>query len=296
MPLSHFLLALAVTAVWGVNFVAIRLGIDAMPPLLLAGLRFAVAALPAVLLPRPKVPLSKMLLIGMTLFTGQFALLFPAMKVGMPAGLASVTLQSQAFITIAIAAVVLGERPRGRQLIGAIVAAAGLAVIAGTVGGSFTYAGLGLTLLAAASWAAGNVAMRTAGKVDMLAMMVWLSLIPPLPLFALSWWLEGGPAIAAALTHLTPVAIGSILYLAVMATIFGYGAWSWLIKHHPASTVAPFSLLVPIFGTLSAYLVLGETFSPMRGVGMALIVAGIAVIALPWPSRLRRPTGIQDAK
>jgi O-acetylserine/cysteine efflux transporter len=285
MPFKHVALIIAVMAIWGFNFVVIRVGLGSMPPLLLGALRFSVAALPVVFVKRPDVPLPKMLLIGSTLFLGQFAFLFPAMKVGMPAGLASVTLQSQAFMTIAIAAALLGERPRPRQLVGAAITAAGLGLIMLTIGGEFTWLGLALTLAAALSWASGNVAMRTAGQVDMLAMVIWLSLIPPLPLFALSYGIEGWPAISAALTGMSWLGAGSILYLAVLATLFGYGIWSWLLKHHPASTVAPFSLLVPLFGTLSAHLVLGETFEPLRVAGMALILMGLAAIALPWPAR-----------
>jgi O-acetylserine/cysteine efflux transporter len=288
MPFKHIVLAVLVTAVWGFNFVVIRVGLGSMPPLMLAALRFIVAALPVLLVPRPAVPLGKALLIGSTLFLGQFAFLFPAMQVGMPAGLASVTLQSQAFLTIAFAALFIGERPRARQLAGAALAGAGLVVIALTVGGDVTVPGLVLTLFAAVSWALGNVSMRSAGKVDMLGMVVWLSLIPPLPLIALSFWLEGGPAIADAFAGMSWLGAGSILYLALISTTFGYGVWSWLIKHHMASTVAPFSLLVPLFGTLSAHLVLGETFGTARLVGMALIVAGLAVLALPLPARWRR--------
>lgn len=288
MPFKHVVLVIVVMAIWGFNFVVIRVGLGAMPPLLLGALRFTAASLPVFLLPRPNVPWPKMILIGSTLFLGQFAFLFPAMYVGMPAGLASVTLQSQAFMTILIAAVFIGERPGPRQIVGAIIAGAGLVLIALTVGGEFTYAGLGLTLAAALSWACGNIAMRTAGRVDMLAMVIWLSLIPPLPLFALSLIFEGWPAIEGAIVGMTWLGIGSIVYLAVLATIFGYGIWSWLLKYHPASTVAPFSLLVPLFGTLSAYFVLGETFTPVRTVGMVLILAGLAAIAVPLPARRRQ--------
>lgn len=282
MPLRHIALAVIVTAIWGFNFVVIRLGLGTVPPLLLAALRFIVAALPVIFLPRPKVPLLKMLAIGMTLFVGQFAFLFPAMKLGMPPGLASVTLQSQAFLTILFAALSLRERPRPRQLGGVAVAACGLAAIATSIGGDVTGVGLALTLASAASWAMGNVILRTVGKVDMFPLVIWLCLIPPVPLLALSLAIEGWPAISMALTNgFTPLAIGSVLYIAVPTTIFGFGIWGFLLKHYPASTVAPFSLLVPLFGTVSSYLVLGETFSPLRLAGMVLIVSGLAIIALP---------------
>jgi O-acetylserine/cysteine efflux transporter len=289
MPLKQIALAVLVTAIWGFNFVVIRLGIGTVPPLLLATLRFVVAATPALFLPRPNVPASKMLAIGMTWFVGQFAFLFPAMKLGMPPGLASVTLQSQAFATILIAAVALGERPRPRQIAGALVAAVGLIVIASTVDADFTWIGLGLTLAGATSWAIGNVLLRALGKVDMFALVIWLCLVPILPLFALSLAIEGWPAIAQAMTHLSPASIASVLYLAFPTTIFGFGVWAFLLNRYPASTVAPFSLLVPLFGASSAYVVLGEQTSARRLAGMALIVFGLAVIVLPMRNLLRRP-------
>lgn len=288
MPMRHIALAVLVTAIWGFNFVVIRLGLGSVPPLLLAALRFVVAALPVVFLARPNVPPGRMIAVGMTLFVGQFAFLFPAMKLGMPPGLASVTLQSQAFLTILFAALALGERPRPRQLAGAGVAALGLLTIASTVGGDFTMIGLGLTIASAASWALGNVLMRGAGKVDMFAMMVWLSLVPPIPLFALSLAIEGWPAIVTGLTGMGFIGAGSVLYLALLATLVGFGLWGFLLKNHPASTVAPFSLLVPLFGTLSSWLVLGETFSPLRVAGMGLILLGLATIALPLPTFAKR--------
>lgn len=288
MPIRHIALAVLVTAIWGFNFVVIRLGLGSVPPLLLAALRFVVAALPAFFLARPNVPPMRMIAIGMTLFVGQFAFLFPAMKLGMPPGLASVTLQSQAFLTILFAALALGERPKPRQLAGAGVAALGLLTIATTVGGDFTTIGLALTIASAASWALGNVLMRGAGKPDMLAMMVWLSLVPPIPLFLLSLAIEGWPAIVSGVTGMGLIGAGSVLYLALLATLVGFGLWGFLLKNHPASTVAPFSLLVPLFGTLSSWLVLGETFSPLRVAGMGLILLGIATIALPLPAFAKR--------
>jgi O-acetylserine/cysteine efflux transporter len=294
MQFRHILLALLVAAIWGFNFVVIRVGLGDMPPLLLAALRFVVAALPVAVLARPAVPWPRMLAIAFTLFVGQFGLLFSAMAVGMPPGLASVTAQAQAFCTVLIAAVALRERPRPRQLVGTLIAFAGLAAIASTVGsGGVTLAGLLLTLGAALCWGAGNVLLRGVGKVDMLAMMVWLSLIPPLPLLALAWAIDGRTALAAAFARTSWLGAGAVLYIAGLSTLVGFGIWGSLLKRYPASTVAPFSLLVPIFGAASAALVYGETFGPGRLAGMALILLGLAVVALPIPAILapgaRRP-------
>lgn len=287
MKAREILLALTVVVIWGVNFVIISVGLGSFPPLLLAALRFAVAALPAVFLPRPKVPLPRFLFIGLVLFTGQFACLFIGMSVGMPAGLASMVIQSQAFLTGPIAVLVLGERISPRQMIGTVIAFGGLAAIALTAGGGgVTLAGLLFCLGAALCWAIGNVALRGAGKIDMLAMVTWASLVPPLPLLALSLIFEGQVRVEHALMSMTWVGVGSVLYIALLSTNIGYGIWAYLLRQYPAAQVAPFSLLVPIIGALSAALLLGEKFGPVRLVGMILVFVGLVVAVAPL-QRLR---------
>ncbi len=281
MAPRHIALAVLVAVIWGFNFVVMRFGLDHYPPLLLTALRFLAAALPVAFVPRPTMPLGQLVAIGATWFLGQFGFLFTAIANGMPPGLASLTLQAQAFFTILIAAAMLGERPSARQIAGVTVAFAGLLLIATTVGGDMTVLGLVLTLIGALSWAWGNVLVRRAPPTEMFALMAWLSLVPPLPAFALSLALEGWPAVSFALVHPTWVGFGALAYLAVAATLLGYGIWGWLLKIYPASTVAPFSLLVPLAGTVSAALVLGERFPPLRLAGMGLIVLGLLVVALP---------------
>jgi O-acetylserine/cysteine efflux transporter len=290
MKPKHILLALLIAAVWGFNFTVIRIGLDAFPPLLLATLRFVLAAMPVFFLPRPKLSWPRMLALGLAWFVGQFAFLFTGMAWGMPPGLASVVLQSQAFFTVTISALFLRELPRWKQTVGTCVALLGLTIIGTTAGtGGMNVLGLSLTLGAAVCWAAGNVLMRGAGKVDMLPLIVWLSIIPPLPMLALSYGLEGGERIAQAITHVGWIGIGSLAYLVLLATLFGFTAWGHLLKVYPAPTVAPFSLLVPVFGTTSSFLVLGESFGLKRLAGMALILAGLAVVVLP-------PLGLFRAK
>jgi O-acetylserine/cysteine efflux transporter len=281
MRLREILLALFVVVAWGLNFVVIQIGLGTMPPLLLAALRFVVAAIPAIFLPMPKVSLSRFLFIGAFLFTFQFAFLFTGMAAGVPAGLASVVIQSQAFFTGLIAAAVLGERISFRQVAGTLVALGGLGVIALTAGvHDFTMVGMMLCLGAGLSWAIGNVAIRGAGKIDMLAMVCWLSLVPPLPLLALSFYLDGPATVAHALTTMSWTAIGSVLYIGILSTNIGYGFWAYLLRQYPAAQVAPFSLL-PIVGTISAALLLGEKFGPVRLLGMVLVVAGLVVAVAP---------------
>lgn len=281
MTPRDLLLALLVVVVWGLNFVVIKAGVAEVPPLLLAALRFVAASLPAVwLFRRPQVPLRLMLAYGLTISVGQFAFLFSAIHVGMPSGLASLVLQSQAFFTMMFAAFWLKEAWRPTQLAGLVLAGGGLALIGMAHGVSMPLAGFMLTVLAASMWAAGNIVTRRIsglGSVDMQALVVWASLVPPLPLFALSWVIEGPEAMGAALANFSLRSAGAVLYLAWIATLLGYGLWSRLLSRYPANQVAPFSLLVPLVGLTCGWLVYGERLQPVHFAGGALLMAGLVV-------------------
>jgi O-acetylserine/cysteine efflux transporter len=285
MTPKDLLLALLVIVVWGMNFVVIKVGLHGMPPMLMGALRFLLAAFPAILfVRRPQVPLRWMLAYGMTISLGQFAFLFYAMYVGMPAGLASLVLQSQAFFTLFFAALFLGERLRGSNLFGLLVAASGLVLIGLQGGQAMTLAGFALTIAAASMWALGNVVTRKLGKVNLVGLVVWGSLIPPLPFLALSLWLEGPALISQSLRTLGLDSMLVLAYLAFGATILGYGLWSRLLSRYPASQVAPFSLLVPVVGISSSALLLGERLGGLQMVGAALVMAGLLINV--WGGRL----------
>jgi O-acetylserine/cysteine efflux transporter len=278
MSPKDLLLALVVVVAWGVNFVVIKVGLHGVPPMLLGGLRFTLAAVPAVFfIRRPQMPWRWLVAYGATISLGQFAFLFTAMYVGMPAGLASLVLQAQAFFTLAFAALFLHERFRAPNVIGLLIAALGLAVIGMQGGHSMTLAGFLLTLCAAMMWALGNIVTKKVGKVDLVGLVVWGSLIPPVPFFVLSYWLEGPQTIANALTGIGASSVFAIVYLAFIATLIGYSLWSRLLSRYPASQVAPFSLLVPIIGLASASLFLGESLSAAQIAGAALVMAGLGV-------------------
>ncbi|MGN8107898.1 EamA family transporter [Paraburkholderia sp. 22098] len=278
MSPRDLLLALIVVIAWGVNFVVIKVGLHGVPPMLLGALRFMLAAFPAIFfVKRPQLPWRWLLAYGVTISLGQFAFLFSAMYVGMPAGLASLVLQAQAFFTLIFAAFFLHERFRLPNVAGLLIAAAGLAVIGMQGGHAMTLAGFLLTLCAACSWALGNIVTKKVGKVDLVGLVVWGSLIPPLPFLALSYALEGSQRIAAALSGISAMSIFAIVYLAFIATLIGYGLWSRLLSRYPASQVAPFSLLVPIVGLASASLFLDERLSGAQIAGAVLVMAGLAV-------------------
>jgi O-acetylserine/cysteine efflux transporter len=292
MPLRHLALAVAVAAVWGVNFVVIDVGLAHFPPLLFSALRFTVAAVPAVFfVGRPRVPWRWVLAVGVVLGVVKFGLLFIGMHAGMPAGLSSLVLQSQAVFTAAFAALLLGERPGRRRLIGLGVGVAGIVLAAvdqgSAGGGSGSMRAFALVLAAAVAWGLSNVLTRKAAPPDLFRWMVWVSVVPPLPLLGLSLLFEGRTADLAALRSLSPGGVGALLYVAWGATLFGFGAWGYLIRHHELTVVAPFSLLVPVFGMSSSWLLLGEPITPTAGAAALLVIAGIG-LALFTSGRGRR--------
>jgi O-acetylserine/cysteine efflux transporter len=276
MPARHVALAVLITVVWGVNFVLIHVGVEHFPPLLFCALRFTFVALPAVFfVGGPRVPWRWVVAVGVSLGVANFGLLFVAIDQGMPAGLSSLVLQTQVIFTVAFAGVVLGERPRGGQLVGAAIALAGLAVIATDRASSAPLLPFLLVIAAAAAWGVANVCTRIAQPPDGLALMVWASLAAPLPLLGLSFAFEGAGAMGNALRGIDLAGIGALAYIVGPSTLFGFAAWSGLLRRYPAASVAPFTLLAPVFGIAAAALTLGERPSVPELAGGALVIAGL---------------------
>ncbi len=285
-------LALLVIIIWGANFTVIKLGLGGVPPMLLITLRYLLATIPAIFFVKPPaVGWRYVVLYGATVGIGQFACLFYAMSIGMPASVASVLLQSQAFFTLLLSAVLLKESIKPVQIAGLAVAGCGLFFIGGNWGSSpgaaasiplFPFL---LTLLAAAFWGLSNIAVRYAdkassaqgNKLDMLSLVVWSSLVPPLPLFGLALLLDKPATLLHTVKNLNLVSIFAVFYLAFGATLFGYYTWSKLLAKYPTSKVAPLSLLVPVIGLLTARLVLGEQLSRIQWLGCLIIFAGLLI-------------------
>jgi O-acetylserine/cysteine efflux transporter len=264
--------------VWGTNFVVIKLALVALPPLFLALLRFTLALLPAVLLlPRPAVPWRMLAAYGVLIGAGQFGLLYLAIDGRIAPGLASLVVQTQVFFTITLAMAADGEHMRAYQWPALALATAGIVVIAAHTGGDTTLTGVLLVLMAALAWAAGNQVARRMGRVDMLAMVVWSSAFALPPLLLLSWWFEGPARWAAGLAAATPGVWAAVVWQALGNTLFGYAAWGWLLARHPAATVAPMALLVPVFGMAASAWWLGEGLPAWKLVAAALVLAGLAV-------------------
>lgn len=289
------LLALAVILVWGVNFVVIRLGLDVLPSLFFAFLRFLFVLVPACFfLPRPRIPLKWIVLYGLALGLIQFGLLFIAMRGMISPGLASLVVQMQVFFTVAIAMWRQGEKIAAHQVAAFALALAGMAVIAAHNGHGTSIAGLVLTLGAGLGWAISNQAAREASRaaqaagvtLNMLALVVWGSLFAVPPLLALSLLVEGPAAIAHGLAQAGIGTWVAVAYQSFGNTIFGYGVWAILLSRYPAATVSPLSLLVPVVGFAASAVWLGEPL-PLWKIGATLLImAGLAVNLLWRPRKL----------
>jgi O-acetylserine/cysteine efflux transporter len=277
MKPRDLLLALAVVVAWGVNFVVIEVGLEDFPPLLFSALRFFFAAIPAIfVLGRPRVAWRYVIGVGLALGVAKFGLLFVAMDHGVPAGLSSLVVQSQVIFTVLFAIAVLRERPRPAQVVGIVIACVGMVLIMLDRGLSAPLGALALVIVAGACWGISNTITRYAKPQDTLRFMVWVSAVAVVPLLLLSLLTEGPRTDLDALRGIELTGIGAIGYLAFVATLFGFGVWGYLLRQYDASTVAPFSLLVPIVGMGAAWLLRGEAVGPQQAIAAVLVIGGMA--------------------
>ena len=273
---THALLALFIAAIWGFNFVVIKVGVAEVPPLLLTGLRFLFAALPAIFfVPKPKAAWQYVAAFGFLLGVVKFGMLFVSIKIGLSASLASLVMQLQVFFTIVFAAVLLGERSKRIQIVGGLIAFSGIAIIAASRWNGPELLPLVLAVLAALTWGVANIIAKKSGETNVLSFIVWASLAAPLPLFVLSWLFEDHAIINATLMHPSWLTITTIAFLAGPATVFAFGSWNFLLGRYPANMVTPFALLVPIFGTASGIIVLNEPFDIYEILGSTLVLSGL---------------------
>jgi O-acetylserine/cysteine efflux transporter len=282
---GHVALAALTSVVWGVAFVASKLALESFSPAQLTAARFILACLPVVVVPRPGLAWPSIVLIGLTLFTGQFLLLFVALAHGLPPGVASVTQQLQAFFTVLLAAVFLADVPTRRQGTGMAVAFFGLALVGLTADDDLSLAGLWLGLGSAFSWAIGNVLIKRAAGVATLPLVVWCSLVPPLPALIVSAAYDPPGGLVQAAVAASWRSLGGLVYLAVLATVVAYAAWGFLLQRYSTAVVAPFALLAPCAGAVASAAVFGEVPSATRLSGMALILLGFAVVVVPVARR-----------
>lgn len=284
LPVSHLLLALAIVAVWGTNFVVIKISLESFPPFLFAALRFVFAFLPAVFfLPRPKVSWVNLCIYGLAVGVGQFGILYFAIDGNISPGLASLVVQTQVFFTIGFAMLFAKEQLKLYQAVAVAIAMTGLGIIAVHTDATTTFLGLALVVFAGFSWGVANTASRRAGAINMLSYVVWASAFAIPPLLLISWIFEGGrDSMYVSLTSAPTGAWLGVLWQSWGNTLFGYGAWAWLLSKHPAAAVAPAPLLVPIFGMGSAAFFLSEPLPLWKILAAGIVILGL-MVNLFWP-------------
>ena len=294
LPVRHFLLALAVVAVWGSNFVVIKNALGHLPPLLFAALRFSLAFLPAAFfLPRPPVSWRNLAAYGLLIGLVQFGALYLAINGHIAPGLASLVVQTQVFFTIGLSMRLSGERVRAFQWVALSLAVTGIAVIGAHTDADTTWLGLGLVLLAALGWSLGNMVGKQAGPVNMLAYVVWSSVFAVPPLLVLSYLTEGWPAMQAGVRDADVFTWIAVAWQSWGNTLFGYAAWGWLLARNPASTITPMALLVPVFGMGASALLLAEPLPAWKLMAAGLVMTGLALNVL-WPHWQQRTQALKN--
>ncbi|MDH2382457.1 EamA family transporter [Bradyrhizobium sp. CER78] len=273
-------IAVMVAVIWGLAFVASRIALNEFSPELMTTLRFAIAALPCLFLRKPDVPWPLLIAISSTLFLGQFLAQAFAIAHGVPVGLSSVVVQSQALFTIAFAAIAFGEMPTRPQAIGVAIAALGLLMICGTVGYDFSVTAFAILMICPVSFAIGNLLLRQAHTAPMFDLFAWLCLCAAVPLAVLTLISNGPQPTWQALSHMSLTGFVCVLCLGGISTSIAYWLWGRLLRDYPAAQVVPFALLVPFVGSAASSIVFGETFGPLRLAGMVTVIGGIAVMLL----------------
>lgn len=280
MKPADICIAVLVAMIWGLAFIASRIALDELPPELMTALRFTIAAAPCLIVPRPKVSWPVLIAISFTLFLGQFLAQAYGIARGVPVGLTSVIVQSQALFTIGLAAILFGERPSRMQTVGIAIAACGLLMICGTVGYDFSVSAFAVLMISPISFAAGNLLLRRAQGVPMFDLFAWLCLVAAIPLLALTLADEGVQPTWHALSHMSGLVLLCMLGVGAISTSIAYWLWGRLLRDYPAAQVVPFALLVPFVGSAASSIVFGETFGRLRLAGMLTVVGGIAVMLL----------------
>lgn len=278
MKARHLLLAIAITAIWGANFSVIKLGLTSVDPFILAGIRFTLCALPAIFfVPKPDVPWRYIMGYGLVFGIGLWGVVNLGIQSGLSAGIASLVLQFSAFFTILLGSWLFKESISRFQYAGMGLALCGLLSIVSIVDGTVTTAGLTLVLLGAVAWSAANVINKKAKTTQVFAFLVWSSAFSPIPLFALDYVVNGSTGYSALVNQIDYRAVLSILFQVYPNTLFGYWVWNSLLKRYPVSTVAPLSLLVPVFGLFGSAMIFNETLSLNKIAAVVLIVSGLGV-------------------
>ncbi len=291
MKLKDLGLAAAVTALWGLNFSFIKLGVAHIDPWVLAGLRFTLTAFPLVLLlPRPALGWHWLAGYGLAFGVGTWGAVTLSLRAGLSPGLAAWLLQSSAFITPLLGLWWLKRPWLRHQRLGAAIALLGFVWVLLSSSGNASIAGMALVLGAAIALSEANLLIQHAQlkPEQVLAFLVWSSLFAPLPLFAMAYASSGSTVFTALPQQLQGMAMVSLAFQVYPTTLLGYGVWNALLTRYSAAEVAPMALLVPLFALLFAALIFNHRSSASQLFGMGLILLGLVVNSFAQRWLLRR--------
>lgn len=281
MKPRHLALAFSCVLLWGGSFAVIRWGMQDLPPMAFASLRFACVAVFAVLLPPPAVPWKLLVAYGLAWGAIQFGGLFLAIHAGLPSGLGSVLAQSQAFFTLLLVHWIGGEELRPAQYVVVGLAIAGIVLVCLDQDRPIPGAALIAALAGAAGWALGNLIVRHIqihrGRADSLSFVSWASIVPMLVLASFSVLLEDVRPTQLWQSMNAGRALVAVAYQGVAALLLGTLAWNRLLRHYPASAIAPFSLLVPCIGLVMGGVLFHESLGAAQSAGCALFLAALLI-------------------
>src|ERR1700751_5468609 len=262
MSAIQIVCAVAVPLLWGYQFVAIKVGVMAFPPLFFLALRFAIIAL--LLIPFVKRPTRQQLgpVAAISLFLGglNFGLFYVGLGLG-SGSLSAVAYQLATPFTVLLAWPLLAERPSATTSAGVVLAFVGVVVFAAGPGLSANALPLLLVVGAAFAFAVSNVLTKRYGPFD--------------PLMLMGLLLEHGQL--ASLITADERGWLALAYTIFIGGIVGFGLWFWLIARCSINRIAPFGLLLPVFALMSSVLFLGDRMTPKLIAGGLLAISGVAI-------------------
>lgn len=270
--------------VWGTNFVVIAWGLSEFPPFLFSTLRFLFTVFPCVFFfRRPATSWKNLAYFGVLIGAGQFGLLYFAMHRYISPGLASLLMQAQVIFTILLSLSMNKRAIRALQSLALGIAVIGIALVmwrsAATPGSSASPFGVLLILVSAFCWALANLLVQSVGRVNVVAFLIWSSIFAVPALLLLTAVFDGILPAIHSLATASPRAWGAVAYQVLGNTFFGFGIWNWLLARHPAATVTPVALLVPVVGMTASAWLLGESLLVWKITAASLVLLGLGLNA-----------------
>jgi O-acetylserine/cysteine efflux transporter len=270
---------LAMNLFWGLNLIAVKMGVDLIAPLTAAWLRQAMVLV--ICLPALKIMKGKMReLIGLGLLSGGLFYIVVNISLKVSDNVAALAIAGQlgAPFSLILAVIILKERVHKYRIVGMAVAFLGVILLVFDPAVADEELGFALTAVASLIWAICSLIQRRLVGVPVLSIYAWVGLIGSLVLLpvALIW----EPQSMASISALPLSTFGWILFSALGSTVIGQGAMSYLMQRHPVSTVVPLSLMTPVISVIAASYWFSKPLTPVMIAGGLIVMAGIAVVTI----------------